>query len=211
MRPVALGMSTHIGWAAVVALAGPPGDVEVVARRRIVMATDFETGAVYHAGQALPLDRAEALVQASAERFEGLAREALSALGTELRDAGLEPLRCALIWGSGRALPPLACILASHPLVHAAEAALYREVLERASEACRIPALRVPAKGLPARSAAALGLSPTRLQSRLAALGKAAGRPWARDQKDAALAAWIALAERSPGARGRESADGRSR
>jgi hypothetical protein len=33
-----------------------------------------------------------------------------------------------------------------------------------------------------------------RVASALAELGKASGRPWTRDQKEAALAAWLAIA-----------------
>jgi hypothetical protein len=42
---------------------------------------------------------------------------------------------------------------------------------------------------------AASGLPPQRVASALAEAGKASGRPWARDQKDAALAAWLARAD----------------
>lgn len=194
MRPSAIGMRPHTGWAAVVALAGPPSGPEVVARRRIDMATTFDEGAVYHVGRELPLPRAEALLRSSEERFLRLARTALADLADELRAGGCEPVASAVVSGGGRPLPPLQAILRSHPLVHAAEGELYRQVLLRASEECRLPVQRVPAKELPALAARALGVTPERLGARLAALGRAAGRPWARDQKESALAAWIALA-----------------
>ena len=65
MKPVALGIKSHIGWAAVVGLAGPAALAEVVAKRRIDIATTFDEGAVYHKGQELPFDRAEALIRAA--------------------------------------------------------------------------------------------------------------------------------------------------
>ncbi len=196
MRPAALGMKSHIGWAAVVALPGPVASAEVVAKRRIQMAGTFDEGAVYHKGQELPLTQAEALIRSSEERFERTAREALVDLAAELRAAGCEPVASGLVSGDGKALPRLPSILRSHALVHAAEGELYRRVLLRASEACRIPSLPIPAKEIEARAAAALGIAPARLPARLAALGKPSGRPWARDQKESALAAWIALALR---------------
>jgi hypothetical protein len=52
----------------------------------------------------------------------------------------------------------------------------------------------VPANALAGRAAVAAGLTPARLTARLAAMGKASGKPWAADQKQATLAAWIALA-----------------
>lgn len=194
-RPLALGMKSHTGWAAVVALAGPADAPAVVAKRRVEMASTFAEGAVYHVGQELPLARAEELIRSSEERFERLAREALAALASELRTAGCEPV-ASVVLGGARALPPLASILRSHPLVHAAEGELYRRVLLGASQACGIPARLLPAARVLPLAASALRVSPASLSVRLAALGKASGRPWARDQKEAALAAWIDLAGR---------------
>ena len=196
LRPVALGMKSHTGWAAVVALCGPAGSAEVVAKRRIDMATTFDEGAVYHKSQELPLARADALIRSSEEKFERIARQALADLVAELRTAGCETVASVLVGGAGKALPPLESIVKSHPLVHAAEGELYRRVLRRASEACHIPVLEIPAKEIGARAARALGIAPAQLTARLAALGKASGRPWARDQKDSALAAWVALGGR---------------
>jgi hypothetical protein len=195
-RRAALGFSPHIGWAAVVAISGPPDAPSVVAKQRIDMATTFDTGAVYHVGQGIPLDRAEALVRSSEKTFAAIAQARIAALAAEVRDLGLELVASAVLAGGGKPLPPLDAILRSHALVHAAEGELYRRVLARASEACAIPAALVPAKDLPARVAAASGVPEKRVVSLLAELGKASGKPWARDQKDAALAAWLALAGR---------------
>ncbi len=192
--PAAIGMRPHTGWTAVVALGGPLGAPELLAKRRIDVATTFDEGAVYHKGQELPLDQAEAFLRTSAERFERLATEALAALAAELRAGGREPVASAMV-GAARPLPPLASILRSHPLVHAAEAELYRRVFLRASEtACRLPPRLLPAEALAGQASRTLRQSPARLEARLAALGKASGKPWTRDQKEATLAAWIALA-----------------
>jgi len=178
----------------VVALAGPPASAQVIAKRRIAMATTFDEGAVYHKGQELSVERAEALIRSSEEKFERTARDALIDFVAELRTAGCEPVASGLVAGSGKALPSLASILKSHALVHTAEGELYRRVLVRASEACRIPVLPVPEKELEARAASALGIRPAELPVRLAALGKASGKPWTKDQKESALAAFVALA-----------------
>jgi hypothetical protein len=193
---VAIGLKTHTGWAAAVALAGPPAAPEIVAKRRIDLALTFDEGAVYHKGQELLPADAEAFIRSSEERLTGLAREALRALAVEVRAARGEPEQTVVVGGSGRPLPPLASILKSHPLVHAAEAELYRRVLLRASEASGIPARQVPGAELAALAAAALGGSPAALAARLAALGRASGRPWTQDQREAAMAAWCGLGER---------------
>jgi hypothetical protein len=178
----------------VVGLSGSRAAPTVVAKRRVDMATTFETGAVYHAGQKLPLERAEALVRSSGQAFEATARASIAAVLAELRERGLAPSASAILRGGGRPLPPLATILRSHALVHAAEGELYRTVLARASEACGLTAAFVPASGLAARVAGAVRIPEARVVSMLAELGKASGRPWTRDQKEATLAAWLALA-----------------
>jgi len=193
-RPAALGSKAHTGWAVVVALAGPRGDPEIVAKRRIEMAATFDDAAIYHAARELSFSRAEAFVRASEEAFERAARAAISALAAELGAAGFELVASAVASGNGKPLPPLEAILRSHALVHAAEGELFRRVLAKASESCRIPSAFVPARELTSRAVQAVGIPEAQLAMRLASLGKASGRPWTKDHKESALAAWIALA-----------------
>jgi hypothetical protein len=87
----------------------------------------------------------------------------------------------------------LEAILRSHPLIHAAEGELYREAVARASEELGMRVLRIPARDLQTRAAKALGMDANALRARLAALGKASGRPWGAEQRECALAAWMAL------------------
>ena len=185
----ALGFKTHTGWAAVVAIAGR----EVVAKRRIDLAKDFRTGAVFHAGQELPFAQAQALISSSQRRFEDKARDAIAALVDELRAKGCDVIGSGVVAGNPKPLPPLESVLKSHALVHAAEGQLYRQVMATACEACRIPATLVPAKELAARAARALEISAAELTARMAAMGKASGKPWAADQKEASLAALVVL------------------
>ncbi len=191
--PVALGIKAHIGWGAVVALAGPADEPRVVAKHRIDMARTFATGAVYHAAQEMTLADAEAHVRRATEAFRKLATTAMKAFLAELGE-GFAPFGTALVSGSARPLPSLETIVRSHALVHAAEGELYRAVLAAASEACGLAVVRVPGKELAARAAKAVRSSEPVLARRVAAIGKASGRPWTVDQKEATLAAWLLLA-----------------
>ncbi len=186
-----------------VAISGSADAPTVVAKHRVEMAATFDTGAVYHKGQALPVARAEALIHSSEQTFAVAARASIAAFAAELRERGLEPVASAVLAGGAKPLPPLETILKSHALVHAAEGELYRAVLAGASEACGIPAVRVPAKDLPAQVSAVAGIPEKRVVSLLAEIGKASGKPWARDQKEAALAAWLAIAAPIPRSRPR--------
>jgi hypothetical protein len=84
-------------------------------------------------------------------------------------------------------------ILAVHFRMHKAEGVLFRDVLIRAGKICNLKVVKIPEKLLLKHAAHALGTPASELEKRLTALGKSVGPPWGRDQKDAALAAWVAL------------------
>jgi hypothetical protein len=77
----------------------------------------------------------------------------------------------------------LAGILRSHAWMHAAEGMLYRQAVLAAATACRWTAQAVEQSALPTAEQA------------LDALGRAAGRPWRRIEKDAARAALTLLSQ----------------
>lgn len=178
------------------AIAGPRDAPRIVAKDRVEMASTFETGAVYHAAQRLPLAEAVALVRSSGQAFVSTACGKISGIAAALREMGLEAVASNVVGGGARPLPPLEAILRSHALVHAAEGELYRSVILRASEACGIPAAPVAPPDLAARVAGAARMPEARVASILEEIGRASGRPWTRDQKEAALAGWLALADR---------------
>jgi hypothetical protein len=187
---VALGFSVHIGKAVVVAVRGPVDAPEILGKAALQVATTFEEGAVFHMGQELPLDEARALIRDSEVRFSERARVQLAAFVAQL---DVRIAAAGMVAAPPKALPPIESILRAHPLVHAAEGELYRRVFSEAAASLGAAPARVPADALAARAAAAAGLTPAKLTARLAAMGKASGKPWAADQKQATLAAWIAL------------------
>jgi len=180
----ALGFRAHSGWAAMVAVAGTMGAPLVLERRRIVIADPEIPGSKqpYHAAAGLPLSKAEALVRNAIESSRALAFEALSATVKTLRTKGHEVVGCAVLLGSGKALPGLERVLASHALIHTAEGEMFRDVLAFAARECRLSVTAVREKGLDAG-----------LLERIGSLGKLIGPPWTQDQKYATLAALEAL------------------
>jgi hypothetical protein len=72
-------------------------------------------------------------------------------------------------------------------------AAVFRDALVRAAGACGLKAHAIPEKVLPKHAERALATPASRLLKIVAALGRSAGPPWGKDQKDAALAALVAL------------------
>lgn len=130
----------------------------------------------YHAAVGLDIREAEQSVANCAARAAALAADGLRGMVEDLRQLGHRVVGCGLLLGSGRPLPPLEKILASHPLLHTAEGELFREALRAASRECGLPLTEVKERDLP-----------------LTAIGKPIGPPWRQDEKLAAVAAWLAL------------------
>jgi hypothetical protein len=105
----------------------------------------------------------------------------------DLRQLGHAVVGCGLLLASGRPLPPLEKILASHPLLHTAEGELFRDALRAACRECGLPLTVVKERELFTRAS-------ERIERHVAAMGKGIGPPWRQDQKFAAAAAWLALA-----------------
>jgi hypothetical protein len=72
---------------------------------------------------------------------------------------------------------------------------LFREALAEAAASCGLRVARVPEKNLLEYGQRVLKKSQDSLIKEIATIGKEAGAPWGKDQKDAALAAMIALSE----------------
>ena len=104
----------------------------------------------------------------------------------ELTRAGHPVTGCGLLLASGRPLPALPAILASHPLIHTAEGELFREALRVASAECGLQVTAVKERDLTSSI-------PPALQSNIQKLGSTIGPPWRQDEKFSAMAAWLAL------------------
>jgi hypothetical protein len=186
----ALGFRAHSGWAAMVAVAGMIDAPRVLERRRIVIADPDMPGSrqPYHAASGLPFAQAEALVRMAIESSRAMALEAISDLVKALQSQGHEVAGCGILLGSGKALPALEGILASHALIHTAEGEMFRNVLVWAAQDHRLPVTGVREKGIDATAL-----------KRIESLGKLIGPPWTQDQKYATVAALMALAAHTSG------------
>jgi hypothetical protein len=191
--PAALGFRAHTGWAALIAVGGPASAPGFLLRRRIVLCAGKlpEAAEVYHHAAEVPLAKAEELVRRAAAAARERARAGIASATAELAAAGYQVVAAGLVTASGRPLPELATIVRSHPMIHTAEGALYRQAL---AEACRVPVTEVPQKTLSAQAAARLRLAGAALDAQLAEAGRSAGRPWGKDEKESMLVAWLALA-----------------
>jgi hypothetical protein len=178
-----------------VAVAGTRRAIEVVERRRVELGDPSVPGPKqpYHEAEGQPLAKARRIVDGYAADARHKAREAFRAVIGDLRGRGYEVTGCGLLLASGRPLPELQSILASHALIHSADGELFREALLDAAEAHGLSAIRVAEKELSAQASTRLSASPAELQRAVNAAGNALGPPWTQDQKLAALVAWLAL------------------
>jgi hypothetical protein len=194
----ALGFRAHSGWAAAVAVSGSPTAPVVVDRRRLEIADPDDPNAKqpYHAAEPLDFPAAERLIRGCLDVSQHLARDAVGAMIADLRAAGHAVVGCGLLQGSGRSLPDLAGILASHALIHAAEGQMFRDVLADAARHYKLPVTEIREREVIARCTADLGLTSERLTQMLAEIGRTLGPPWRQDEKFATLAAMLALVAR---------------
>ncbi len=195
MVKAALGLRAHSGWAALVAVAGTRGSIEVVDRRRIELSASKAPGPKqpYHEAEGQKLEKARQIVTRYAEEAGRLATEEFRTVLADLKNRGHEVVGCGLLLASGRPLPVLESILASHALIHSADGELFRDAVADAAKKHRLNLVRAKEKEVVAQAASSLRLDPADLQSRVAGLGKTVGPPWTQDQKLAAIAAWLAL------------------
>ena len=104
-----------------------------------------------------------------------------------------------MLTASGRELPPLAGILAAHPLIHTAVGEFFRNAICSACEGLRLNVLRVREREVESAAKASLGRSAAAVMKQIANAGKSLGSPWTQDHKKAALAAWMAVHEHKGG------------
>jgi hypothetical protein len=101
----------------------------------------------------------------------------------------------AVLLASGRSLPGLANILASHPVIHTAEGLFFRQTIIAACETLRLSVTGIRERDLDNSVRKCFGRTAPRIQKQISTLGRSLGPPWTTDQKTATLAALLILAE----------------
>jgi hypothetical protein len=177
-----------------VALSEPVAAPVVILRRRFEMAGGVRKQP-YHEAEAMALTDATA-------HIESCERAAAAAAGKSLRDAiaklsAYELKAACILAASGRPLPGLAAILRSHALIHTAEGEFFRSAVRQACDAGGLAETRVKERDLWAEASRVLNRPTDELQGMVQQFGQGIGPPWQQDQKLAALAAWLTLAQYS--------------
>jgi hypothetical protein len=192
---VALGVKAHSGWAALVVLGTGRGEHQVVERRRMELVEKGSEWAKqpYHAAESLKPGEARDLVRRGVEMARRLAVREMRAAVAGARESGHEAAACAVLMADPMPDWSVEEILAVHFRMHKAEGVLFRDALARAATASGLRLVGIPEKQLEEQAERVLSAPLGTLRKKLASLGKWVGPPWGKDQKDASLAAMIAL------------------
>ena len=195
-KQAAVGFRVHSGWSAVVAVSLEKGAPVVLARQRVHLVETFtyEFRQPYHTAEKMLAGQAREFISRMMAEARRLAYRAIRELESRTQEQGVKLTRCGLLLASGRALPELDKILASHALIHTADGELFREGVLHAIARCGLEDFRVKEKELLDRAGRMLRIKPNALMRRVTELGRSVGSPWSQDEKFATLAAWLALA-----------------
>jgi hypothetical protein len=197
----ALGFKLHTGWAAMVALSGNPGKVQLHLRQRIELLPSDNSipRFVYHEASERTLAEAKELVRRARKASMDAARLAVEKCLQELGSRDVKVGGCGVLSGSAAIPGDLSTILRSHPLIHAAEGALFQEGITVACESYGLIVLAIREREVWARAAFEWSVAESALRREMDALRKSAGAPWSADQKLAAAIALVVLKSQSPG------------
>lgn len=158
----ALGITVHTGWGVCVVVGGSPRKPEIVGNEVVELLGDAERFCYHRAAGMEPASVRGWLAE--------LRAKALMRARNELAPLIAREVTAGAIVAKEGTLPDLATALGTHMRIHSAEGFFYRDVFR---EACQVPCRIIPPASLD-----------------ITGVGNVSVRPWRRDQKLAALAAW---------------------
>lgn len=176
---LAIGVATRTGSAVMVALTGTATAPRFAGRWDVNLASEPLPVQPYHAAAGMDREAAEHLVTQVEQAAEDAAAAALESAVGLLPEQAVTGV--AVVVKAVSVSPDVMRVLRSHAAMHAAEGVLYREAVLGAARLRGWPAHAVDESALPAAD------------DKLVALGRVAGRPWRRIEKDAARAAIAVL------------------
>jgi len=197
MKPAALGFRVHSGWTSLIALALENNQPIILARQRphLVATFSYTFRQPYHTAEKMDLSEAQTFLDQQCDESRVLALAALRAAQTEVAQQSYKLTRAALLLASGRPLPELSKILASHSIIHTADGEFFRDSLLHACNRANLPLTKIKEREILASASNSLRRNPDALTRFINNLGKPLGSPWTQDEKLATLAAWLALRE----------------
>ncbi len=194
---VAFGLKAHSGWAALVVVGKNDGNFVVIDRRRIELVDDNWAKQPYHAAEGLRPEAARELVDRGIKEAHRVAAREMRAAVAREQERKNKVTACAVLVADPMPSWSTEEILAVHFRMHKAEGVLFPDALVSATAECAVRPVAIPKNLLMEHGQRVFRTSLSSLEKKIATMGKSLGPPWGKDQKEAALAAMIALEGRS--------------
>ena len=188
----AIGLRVKTGRAIAVVVRGPADSPHLIKRTELILHDPRvpATFQPYHEVMDLPWNESLVKVKPFIGAIEKVATKALSDLIRELQSEGLKVIGVGIAGSADRDLSKIGSF---HIRAHAAEGLLFRQVLEFAARANRLPHRTFIEKTLTTQAISELGVTVAKLNSSLTTLGRTLGPPWRSDQRVAATVALLTL------------------
>lgn len=207
----ALGVSTHMGWAAVAALLTDAGKPCAVRTFRLQTGDPAEPDSIepYHAAggyrgavRVRPPPDPDRVVARGLQKQRRHTAKHLTRLLRALNDWP-PPAHAGLFVGRGRQAESLERVLASHAQIHVAEGNAVRDSIRRALAGRDIALLEIDRRDLFEQTRNVLHLDPDAATAALRALRPDNGGVWRQEERHCALCAWLAITAALTAARDR--------
>jgi hypothetical protein len=191
----ALGLRVKSGWAMAILLAGPSAAARLVTRQRLELTDPSVAGSSqpYHAVMGAAAADKRDVEARLCQVVRDATSKALARMIAAARDSAHEVHRIGLVVGSK--IDPKR-IANEHIRAHALEGQLFRTALTEAAEAIDLSSVILVERNAYADAAAILERTEADVKANTAAFGRQQTGPWRADEKLAALAAWVALANK---------------
>lgn len=202
MKRASIGISAHMGWAATAVVVVESDRLRVFRTDRIETGKSGDREALepYHvAGGFDGLNRVplpanpEKTLKRGLEKQQRFAARSIAKLADSLGDQGYQLVRAGMLVSRGRAAPNFEKSIAAHPQIHVQEGLAVRASIGSALAAVGARLREIDQKTVMTIAAAELdGIEPT-WTDQLQALTPDNGGAWRKEEKHAAVAAWLAL------------------
>ena len=191
----ALGFRAHSGWAAMVVVAGNANSIEIIDRGQIELIDSSipDSKQPFHTAEDMPLKEATKFIDRCNTKTRLLAKNAVTTIIDAMKKNGVTIVSCASMQSSGKPLPTLENILASHALIHTAEGEFFRAAIAEACEFHNLPLTKIREREVYQVASGRFKLTEEELQERINRLGKLLGPPWRQDEKMATVAGLLSL------------------
>ena len=191
---LAIGFRVKTGRATAVVMAGPASAPRILSRKSLELFDPAipESHQPFHAEIELPPADSARVVSLALKAVDRVALSALRELVGEVQRELGSIVGIALVAGSSTNPES---IRNPHMRAHAREGQLFPQALATAAKVMRIPAITIVESEVFTSAAGKLGKTQDAIKIAVAEMGRDVGKPWSAEEKAAAAAAWILLAE----------------